>query len=137
MRPLFPYVIPSDDFLLQHSFQDTSFTAEPYCFATTLPKIRNTSLEKSAILSVDSSLFARGEDQTPVSEVGLESPIKSIGNSRLSSIMKKMECGLCAGRMNSIPHILFRKTDMLHIQRNDFCTGDILSLLARTERRQK
>ena len=27
------------------------------------------------------SMFARGEDQTPVSEVGLESPIKSIGNS--------------------------------------------------------
>lgn len=76
--------------------------------------------------------------------------------------MKKMECGLCAGsrwkngsvgsdgvssncrqytmdagRMNSISHILFRKTDMLHIQRNDFCTGDILSLLERTERRQK
>lgn len=27
------------------------------------------------------SVFARGEDQTPVSEVGLEAPIKSIGNS--------------------------------------------------------
>lgn len=27
------------------------------------------------------SVFARGEDQTPVSEMGLEAPIKSIGNS--------------------------------------------------------